>query len=113
MSFFVSKSLSGKIDESCLLANDNEKESKDNFLLVLENLKCNITEIRFIKNSKKIKLKCTCNIHTVENLLFNKKQGKIIFNKKSIIVDDLKIIKIIKRDKDSYIIDMTLDYEVE
>lgn len=114
MSFFVSESLEGQIDESCLMATEKTGDQKE-FVLVLEKLECKIVKLRFKKDDHHIKyvdIKCEANIHVVENIFLNRLKGVIYFKEKKIEVFDFKIHEILKQDSDSYIIELSSRYEV-
>ncbi len=109
MSFFVSKSLEGHVDENCLMPNQKSTDGKE-FVLVLEELECKIVNLKF--KSDTISINCEANIHVVDNIFLKSLQGYIRFKKHKILVYDFKIDEILKKDSDSYNITISARYEV-
>ena len=104
MSFFVSKSLEGHVDENCLIKN-KEKNDKKEFVLVISELTCHVLEVDFKEVNKAI-ITCKVNIHAIDRIFNNYLSGQLIFKNSSISVFDLKIHKILKKESDSYIINI-------
>ena len=108
MSFFVSKSLEGHVDENCLIKH-KEKNDKKEFVLVTDKLTCHVLEINF-KESNQAIIKCKGNIHVIDTMFNNCLNGQLIFKNSSIPVFDLKIHEILKKESDSYIINIFARY---
>ena len=75
MSFFVSKSLIGKVDENCLIPGEELKKIENEFVLGLGESVCNIKDIHFLEDQlgrSVAKINFECNMHTFENLFVQK-----------------------------------------
>lgn len=112
MSFFVSKSLEGHVDENCLMPNQKSTNEKE-FVLVLEKTKCKIINLKFKNDEiKSVDIKCEANIHFVDSIFSKSLQGFIRFKTNKILVYDFEIDEILKKDSDSYNITISARYEV-
>ena len=108
MAFFVSKDLEGRVDENSLLEDTHSENIMKEFVFQVEKVVCQILEVNFINDSElgisSVELECECNIHSIDHLIVTDLSGKIFFKNNTIEVSDLKIIKILKKDSDIYII---------
>jgi len=113
MSFFVSKSLEGQVDENCLMP-DQKSSDKKEFVLFLKQLECKIINLKFENNPdiNRVSIKCEANIHIVDNIFSKNLQGFIMLKENKILVYDFEIDEILKKDSDSYNITISARYEV-
>tara|TARA_A100001011_G_scaffold366206_1_gene418550 strand:+ start:175 stop:519 length:345 start_codon:yes stop_codon:yes gene_type:complete len=113
MSFFVSKSLVGKVDENCLIPSEESDTLSKEFVLETSNFVCHIQEVTFSPDNT-VSVRCECNIHVIDSILDTKdNQGKIKFKNSSMIVTDLKIENIFKEDGDNYIVGLKATYSMK
>ena len=119
MSFFVSKSLEGKVDENCLIPSEENDTLHKEFVLEIDKFTCCIRDIEFssnLPNSGTLVLKTNfdCNIHTIDYLVSNFKcKAKIRFKKSVLFIKEFKIENIFKKDGDNYIVGLTAYYTIE
>ena len=118
MSFFVSKALEGKVDENCLIPSEESDTLNKEFVLEIEEtpLVCCIRELSFVANQEQRSLVASidCNIHAIDFLFTNPgSQARIRFKNSALLVEEIKIDNIFKKDGDNYIVGLTAHYTVE
>ena len=108
MAFFVSEDLKNRVDENSLLEDVQKEDRLKEFSFQVGRIVCQILEVNFINDNDfgidSVELECECNIHSIDHLISTDIPGKIFFKNNTIEVSDLKIIKILKKDSDIYII---------
>ena len=109
MSFFISKDLEGKVDENCLLQNKEAKVTNE-FCLIFKEMTCQVSEIKFNYDNNKLKIQLNCNIHAVDELCKTNLNCTLIFKNNIFQVFDIKIDKILKKDRDNYTVDICARY---
>jgi len=110
MSFFVSKDLEGKIDESCLVPHEETPLSQE-FVFKFDNNICDLIEIDLNDVVKVINFSFESNIHVLDNLFSNNiDKAKIIFKNTYLDLTQVKIEKIFKRESDIYILEVSANY---
>ena len=106
MAFFVSKDLEGRVDESSLIEISDPKKELKEFVLEVDEITCDVIEVNFLTHNI-MSIKCEGNIHAVDKLAFSNSKCKIYFKNKSIEIDTFKIVNILKKDNDTYIISVS------
>ena len=108
MAFFASKDLEGRVDESSLIDDSYTKNILKEFVLEVGEVVCQIIEINFLENDifPYAEIKCEGNIHAVDQLMFSNNNGSVYFKNKLIEIDSFRIVKILKKDNDTYIISL-------
>ena len=109
MSFYISKDLEGKVDENCLLQN-KESNLTNEFCLIFKEMTCQISEIKFNYCGDVLNIKFNCNIYTIDELCKKNLNCTLIFKNKQFQVFDIKIDKILKKDRDNYTVDICARY---
>ena len=117
MSFFISKDLEGKVDENCLIKNNDPENEKLKFVFLFNNTTCNLTEVGFGSIDSLIKtvsFKFECNIHILDKL-FNDYHdvGKIVFKDSRLSLSNITIEKIFKKQNDIYTLEASATYYIE
>jgi hypothetical protein len=106
MAFFVSKDLEGRVDESSLIEISDPKKELKEFVLEVDKITCKVIEVNFWTRNI-MSIKCEGNIHAVDKLTFSNSKCKVYFKNKSIEIDTFKIVNILKKDNDTYIISIS------
>ena len=107
MSFFVSKSLKDRVDESCLIEEviTSKPDRRREFVVTFKNQDqesfLQIEDLKFNKD-KTASFSCRSNLTAVENVIFDMASGEITFKNKKAIVEDVKIVEINRVDNDIY-----------
>ena len=117
MSFFVSKSIEGMIDENSILNNENISVNEDSFFGVActiggEKIRIPMTEINIV-NDNSFSAKLRSNLNVVEKLFFKKLEIKeIIIGKHCANVEKFFMVSV-KEDSKFYEILIELKIEEE
>ena len=115
MPFFISKDLEDRVNEDCLIEDNNSNTLKE-FILELKdenkNYLLDIETLKFLK-SNDISITCFSNINLVEFLLTCNFSSKVLFKNMSYILSNVKIVEINKELNDIYRIDVHAKFHKE
>ena len=108
MSFFVSSEIKNRVDENCLIASDSPSTIDREFILKISETVLSINKVEFSQGElfECVKIECNCNIHAIDKLFTPAIDGRLIFKDASIIIRDVQIEKIFKKDSDNYIVEI-------